>query len=71
MPGEPVSFWIDRITAADSLFSNLPSITDIMQLHYRYRFHSQQLDEKNRKVLGERVPDWLKAYELAVSRSAL
>ena len=63
-PGEPVTHWVKRITEKEPVFSHLPTLDAILQLHYKYRFRSSGLNTQERESLAEQVHKWLEQYEL-------
>lgn len=59
---EPLSFWLLRLEHHPAL-QHLPSLRDMLALHYRYRFDPQGLTAEETLVLEQAVQHWLQHME--------
>ena len=54
-PGEPLSDWLERALTELALAGRRGPLQDLLQLHYRYRFDPNGLDDREKTLLGQRV----------------
>jgi len=58
-PGEPLSFWLLRVTKDPHLAGLKQPLENLLLLHYRYRFDPSGLDSTERKTLRREVEECL------------
>jgi len=54
-PGEPLSRWLERVLAKPALTGQRAALTELLQLHYRYRFDPRGLSPAEKVQLGHNV----------------
>jgi hypothetical protein len=54
-PGEPLSDWLERALTEPALAGRRGPLQELLQLHYRYRFDPNGLDDREKTLLGQRV----------------
>jgi hypothetical protein len=59
-PAEPLASWLERVIRDDS--HRHTSLTEILRLHYRYRFDPAGLDAGEREYLRTLVQNWFTRY---------
>lgn len=57
--GETLSFWITKIEAARQSFFDTDSLSELLTLHYRYRFDPEGLTTAENATLRSNVALWL------------
>ncbi|HXI84590.1 MAG TPA: transglutaminase domain-containing protein [Verrucomicrobiae bacterium] len=58
--GEPLRAWVDRVETTRHIGAMIPSLRDIIALHYAYRFDPRGVTDAQRHELRSRVDTWIK-----------
>ena len=67
-PGEPLTAWLARVDAARPPAVAMAPVTELLALHYRYRFDPAGLDAAERSELDRTAQAWLAAHPAARER---
>jgi hypothetical protein len=62
-PNEPISVWLQRIDGEQAVVQIRRPLSELVSLHYRYRFDPHGLDLKEREHLRERAYACLSSIE--------
>jgi hypothetical protein len=54
-PGEPLADWLERALAEPALASLRRPLQELLQLHYRYRFDPNGLNDREQEILVQKV----------------
>jgi transglutaminase-like putative cysteine protease len=61
-PGEPLRRWLGRLGRQGRVVGVEEIVTDILPIHYRYRFDPRGISAEEREILRRRSRDWLKRH---------
>lgn len=59
--GEPLREWLGRLDTARPTGTHIPPLTEIVALHYAYRFDPRGITAEQRRELKSRAEAWLRA----------
>lgn len=61
-PGQPLGEWLDRLCVRNEVSGVDTIVTEMLPVHYRYRFDPEGISAADRKALQQRVRAWLDHY---------